>query len=101
MQRLALVAALLFSVAGGVPAWAHVGFEHFMGKVTLLEAARVEMKTDAGATVAFTRGLATRYLRRGAAVPPSDLAVGSRVVVDARREKGSWIAKEIRFVVEE
>jgi hypothetical protein len=90
-----LIAVLLL----GSLAWAHVGFDHFVGEITAIDDKKVEVKTEK-ATVTFKLTAETRYLRRGHAVARKDFAVGSRVVVDARREKGAWFAKEVRFVVE-
>jgi hypothetical protein len=86
-------------IALTAPVCAHPGYEHFVGPVTAVDDQRVELKVK-DATVAFTLTLRTRYLRRGKPVPHAELAVGARVVVDARRERGVWIASEIRFVVE-
>jgi hypothetical protein len=93
-----LIVALMFLA---VPARvrAHTGFEHFVGAITVVNDETVELKTDK-TDVVFKLTPDTRYLRRGRPVAHRDLVVGARVVIDARREKGTLIAKEVRFVVE-
>jgi hypothetical protein len=101
MRRIAarvLIAVLL--LAAFAPAVrAHVGFEHFVGAVTAIDDRKVEIHTET-ATVALRLTAETRYLRRGRTVARNEIVTGSRLVVDALRENGVWVAKEVRFVVE-
>lgn len=93
-----LMAVLLLAVFASA-ARAHVGFEHFVGSVTAMDERKIELRTET-ATVAFKLTAETRYLRRGRTVARNDVVAGSQVVIDARREDGVWVAKEVRFVVE-
>ena len=94
---LALAAALAASHA--VPLFAHGGHEHVMGTVKTVDAqaGKLEVSTKDGKVVAVQLNDKTKYLRGTATVEAKDLAVGERVVVDAAKEKGALVAREIRL----
>jgi hypothetical protein len=94
-----LLAAAWVLVIAAAPAGAHPGFEHYVGVLTAVDDAHVEVKTEK-ATVSLRVNDQTRYLRKGQDVHREEAKVGVKVVVDARREKGVLVAKEIHFVAE-
>jgi hypothetical protein len=99
MRRAATPVVLAALLLAASAALAHGGFEHFVGAIATIDERKVELRTDS-AIVAFKLETDTRYLRRGQSVARQDVVAGSRVVIDARRENGAWVAKEVRFVVE-
>jgi hypothetical protein len=99
LRTLALAAAL--ALAGAPAARAHGGHDHVMGTVKAvdLKAGTVEVETRDGKRVTVLVNDRTKYLRGAAAAASSDLAVDQRVVVDAGKEGGKLVAREIRLGV--
>jgi Cu/Ag efflux protein CusF len=81
------------------PASAHGGHEHVMGTIKAVdhEARKVDVSTRDGKVVAVLIDDKTKYLKGTAAAAAKDLAVGDRVVVDAAKENGQLVAREIRL----
>lgn len=94
-----LLAAAVVLVVAAAPSGAHPGFEHYVGAITAVDDEHVEVKTEK-ATVSLRVNDQTKYLRKGQDVHREEAKVGAKVVVDARREKGALVAKEIHFVAE-
>lgn len=100
MRQVVFAAALVgLLTTASVPARAHAGYEHFLGTVTAIDAHHVELETSES-PVALVLNAETRCLRKGETVAWRELKRGTPVVVDARRQSGAWVAKEIRIVVD-
>ena len=95
--RVALAAAVALSSTAVL--FAHGGHEHVMGTVKTVDAqaGKLEVSTKDGKVVAVQLNDKTKYLRGAAVVEAKELTVGERVVVDAAKEKGSLVAREIRL----
>jgi hypothetical protein len=95
--RVVLAAAVAWSCTAVL--LAHGGHEHVMGTVKAVDpqAGRLEVSTKDGAVVVVQLNDKTKYLRGTATVEAKELTVGERVVVDAAKEKGALVAREIRL----
>jgi hypothetical protein len=93
--------SLLLGAAAALarPARAHGGHEHVMGTVKAVDAQarKVDVTTRQGKVVTVLLDDKTKYLRGAASAEAKDLAVGERVVIDAGKEKGQLVAREIRL----
>ena len=96
LSSLALALALALASA---PAFAHGGHEHVMGTVKTVDApgGKLEVSTTDGKVVAVVLNDKTKCMRGTTVVETKDLAVGERVVVDAAKENGQLVAKEIKL----
>lgn len=99
LRVLALAAAL--GLAAAPAARAHGGHDHVMGTVKAvdLKAGTVEIETKDGTRVTVLVNDKTKYLRgtSSTAASSSDVVVGVRVAVDAGKEGGKLLAREIRL----
>ncbi len=83
-NRWILSAALLAAVILPFKAAAHEGHAHkFMGTVSVVEDAQLELKTTEGKTVLFLLDAKTTYQRGKTKVDGKDIKVGERIVVSA------------------
>ncbi|OFW13281.1 MAG: hypothetical protein A3H29_11690 [Acidobacteria bacterium RIFCSPLOWO2_02_FULL_67_21] len=83
-MRWILAAALLAAVILPFKAAAHEDHAHkFMGTVSVVEEAQLELKTTDGKTVLFLLDAKTTFQRGKAKVDGKDLKVGERIVVSA------------------
>jgi hypothetical protein len=97
LRSLALLAVLGLAVPPA--ARAHGGHDHVMGTVKAvdLKAGTIEVETRDGTRVTVLVNDKTKYLRGTAAAAASDVVVDLRVVVDAGKEGGKVVAREIRL----
>ena len=98
-QTLRALLAAALAAGGALPALGHGGHEHVMGTVKAVDAQarKVEVSTKQGKVVTVLVDDKTKYLRGSAAATDKDLAVGTRVVIDASKENGQLLAREIRL----
>ena len=95
-RRTALLAVVLFALAGGL-AWAHEGHTHtVMGTVTAHTGAQLEVKTTEGKTVTIAVNDKTTVVRGTAKLTMTDLSVGQRVVVDVGSGSLPLTARQIK-----
>lgn len=101
MRRLAilLMAVTVMAVGGAVSA--HDGHDHgkkVMGTVKAVhpEMNHVQITTKDGATAEFYVDANTRYYKGSTAVSLSDLAPGTRVTVDTKRDGQRTLATVVR-----
>jgi len=99
VSTLAVAAAVVVTMGSGLPALAHGGHEHVMGTLKTVDAPgrKVEITTAQGKVVAVVLDDKTKYLRGKAAAAATDLTVGERVVIDAAKENGQLVAREVRL----
>ena len=96
-RNVALALALCLALAG--PLLAHGGFTHVMGTVEAMDATHVEVKTKAGKVVSVKLSEATKFTKAGAAAAASDMQVGQRVSVEAKRKGEDLEASEVKLGV--
>jgi len=91
--------ALVLSLVWPARLRAHGGHDHVMGTVKTVDAAagRLEVETKDGKVVSIKLTDKTRYFKGKEGASAADLVAGMRVVVDAGREGGQTVAKEIRL----
>ena len=82
MYRSIVSLVLTFGLLAGM-ALAHGGAEHLAGTITAIENDHLTLKLTNGKTVSVVIGPKTKYLKAKTAITKADLAVGTRVVVDA------------------
>ena len=78
-------------------ALAHDNEEHVMGTVTSISNNSIRVETANQETVTITIAADTKFIKSGSAASPSDLKVGDRVVVHAKKAGGKLIAEVVRF----
>lgn len=79
-----LAAAVLTAIVLPFPAGAHEGHAHkFMGTVSVVDDAQLELKMTDGKTVLFVLDAKTTYQRGKTKVDGKDVKVGERIVVSA------------------
>jgi hypothetical protein len=99
-RGLAVVAALIITLALPVAALAHDGHPHkILGTVTSATADRLVLKTKDGKELTITIAASTKVMKDKAAATAADIAPGTRVVVTAITAKGVTTAKEIKIGV--
>ena len=89
----ALGLCLIFSTM----ALAHGNEEHVMGTVTSISNNSISVETGDKKTVTITIAADTKFIKSGSAASPSDLKVGDRVVVHAKKAGGKLTAESVRF----
>ncbi|HEX6738705.1 MAG TPA: DUF5666 domain-containing protein [Vicinamibacteria bacterium] len=102
MHRRHILSLLVLAAGGGaLPALAHGGHEHVMGTVKSVDtqARKVEVTTVRGKVVTVLVDDKTKYSRGKAAASEKELAVGEKVVIDAGKENGQLVAREVRLPV--
>jgi hypothetical protein len=99
-RGIAMVAALIITLALPIGAVAHEGHPHkILGTVTSATAERLVLKTRDGKELTITIAADTKVMKDKAAATAADIAPGTRVVVTATTAKGVTTAKEIRIGV--
>ena len=89
----ALGLCLVFSTM----ALAHGNEEHVMGKVTSISNNSISVETANNKTVTIAIAADTKFIKSGSAASPSDLEVGDRVVVHAKKAGDKLTAEVVRF----
>ena len=89
------ISALLVSTA----LFAHGGKEHTMGTVSAIDAKHAEVKTQDGRTVSIQLTPDTKYFRGKAVAAFADVAVGTRVMVESKKDKDQLVAVEVQLGV--
>ena len=87
------ISALLVSTA----LFAHGGHEHTMGTVSTIDAKHVEVKTQEGKTVSIELTPDTKYLKGKTVAKFADVAVGTRVMVESKKDKEQLVAVEVQL----
>jgi hypothetical protein len=97
LRSLALAAVL--GLAAVPAARAHGGHDHVLGTVKAVDrkAGTIEVETKDGARVTILVNDKTKYLRGDAAAAAADVVPDLRVVVDAGKQDGKMVAREIRL----
>lgn len=84
MSTLKVVVAAAFALALSVAAFAHEGHPHrFLGTLSGVQGAQIEVKTTDGKTVAFLLDAKTVIQQGRAKADAKDLKIGERIVVSA------------------
>jgi Domain of unknown function (DUF5666) len=79
-------------------AFAHGGEEHVVGTVAKLTSDSITVKTTANTTVTVALVPATKFIKDKSASKISDLNVGDRVVIHARKStEGKLVADTVEF----
>ena len=79
--------------------FAHGGHEHTMGTVSAIDAKHVEVRTQDGKTVSIQLTTETKYVKGKTPAKVSDVAVGTRVMVDSKKDKDQLVAQEVQIGV--
>ncbi len=87
------VAALSVSTA----LFAHGNLVHTMGTVSAVDTKHVEVKTQDGKTVSIQLTPDTKYVKGKAPAKVSDVLVGTRVVVESKKDKDQLVAAEVKL----
>lgn len=75
----------------------HGGHEHTMGTVAAVDAKHLEVKRPDGKTVSIRVTPDTKYVKGKAAMTFADVVVGTRVMVESKRDKGQLVAHEVQI----
>lgn len=87
------LSALLVSTA----LFAHGGHEHTMGTVSAIDAKHVEVKTQDGKTVSIQLSPDTKYVKGKTAAAFADVTVGTRVMVESKKDRDQLVAVEVQL----
>lgn len=88
-----LLALVLFSLF----AFAHGDLEHVIGTVVKIDGKAISVKVADGTIKVVELGDQTHLLKAGADAKASDLQVGSRVVIHARKHEQTLEAVEVKI----
>lgn len=89
------LASLAFLVSATL--FAHGSHEHTMGTVTAIDAKHVEVNTQDGKIVSVQLTPDTKYVKGKAAAKFADVVVGTRVMVESKKEKDRLVAEEVQI----
>lgn len=70
-----------------VVAFAHGDMQHIMGTVTKVTESSITVKTTKGALVTVTVAAETKFMKDKAEVKISDVTVGTKVVIEAKKDE--------------
>ena len=87
------ISALLVSTA----LFAHGGHEHTMGTVSTVDVKHVVVKTQEGKTVSIELTPETKYFKGKTVAKFADVAVGTRVMVESKKDKDQIVAVEVQL----
>ncbi|MBA2485262.1 MAG: hypothetical protein H0V35_04050 [Nitrospira sp.] len=97
MTFLRLLTVALMLICTPVLAAAHGSGQHVLGVVTAIDTVHIEIKTPKGQSVSVRLTDKTQYKSKNIRRPKSPPQVGDRVVVEAEKDAGGLIAKEVHF----
>jgi len=92
-----LTLALLLTLVAASAALAHGGLEHVMGTVTAITDNSISVKTADGSVKVVTFDATTHFLKGAAPATAKDVAVGSRVVIHAKKSGDALQAVEVKI----
>ena len=82
-RRLCIVAVFAL-ILGSAAAYAHNGFEHVMGTVTVITDSSITVETLKHTSISVSIDGATKFSKNDVAVSRMQMKVGDRVVIDAK-----------------
>lgn len=99
MKRIfsAFVCLSVFAVFSPGRTLAHGDGAHIMGKVRAVQGSNLSVEEKGGKERTIGLDAKTRFEKAGAAAAVTDLQVGDRVVVHARRDGDKLVAETVKF----
>ena len=94
---LAVVLTLAGLGAFSTSAYAHGGYEHVMGTVQSIGANVISVKQTNGHAVDVRLDANTAYMRGPETLQKSDVKTGDRVVIEASKHEGSFVAHQVKL----
>ncbi len=96
-MRKTLALALSLAALSATNLFAHGNHVHTMGTVVAVDARHIEVKTQDGKTVSIQLTQDTKYVRAKTPAKASDVAVGTRVMVESKKDKDQLMAAEVQI----
>ncbi len=97
MKKILGLALSISSLLVSTALFAHGGQEHTMGTVSAIDAKHVEVKTQDGKTVSIQLTSDTKYVKGKTAAAFADVVVGTRVMVESKKDKDQLVATEVQI----
>lgn len=97
MKKLSLV--LLITLCVGTLAFAHGDMQHVLGTVVQISDQSISVKVADGSVKVVALDAETHFLKGTAPATVKDVAVGSRVVIHARKHGDTLHAAEVKIGV--